>query len=404
MVCGCLALGVAPDCRAQVQTTMTADQPAPHALPPDAALPTHQDRLLTIAFEAASALPVTPHLKTRSTMQESVIAACLELDQPRRAQGYVEQIDNWLRGSAYADLAWYCARHASPGGVQHFVDLASEVAQQESDWRRDQIRTKIAQTFIWLRQEEIASGYASGAASSEASRVEAARAMRAESSEFDVRLEALQGALASGDFDLMRGALEACTILFERFYAEQEQRERLERTIRLYAEQVPVTVRLDLWLTLAQAAIAHEDLDKARSFVTQARSYLEAYGWQSQDKVPYMARIARVQHLAGATVDAERELNAAIALYFTDRHTIITTSRAKALWPIAEAYQAMGRTREALGIYARALEEAAANPNGRPRSMDLVTGCLSMALNNVEPDEAMWERIDAMREGLSAPW
>src|SRR5262245_33770520 len=65
--------------------------------------------LLDIAFRAASAFPVDPHIKNRSRAQEAVVKTALELGQPQRALVETEQIDNWRRGACYAELAFYCA-------------------------------------------------------------------------------------------------------------------------------------------------------------------------------------------------------------------------------------------------------------------------------------------------------
>src|SRR5215813_3973758 len=72
-----------------------------------------QSELLDLAFKTATALPTEPHIKNRSRAQESVVDTCFQLDQPHRAAGYIQGIDNWRRGLAYADLALYCAQHES---------------------------------------------------------------------------------------------------------------------------------------------------------------------------------------------------------------------------------------------------------------------------------------------------
>ena len=69
-----------------------------------------QIKLLDIAFESATAIPVNPHLKDRSKAQENVIETCLRLDQPKRALAYIEKIENWRRGLCYANLAFYYAK------------------------------------------------------------------------------------------------------------------------------------------------------------------------------------------------------------------------------------------------------------------------------------------------------
>ena len=76
-----------------------------------------------VAFAAASAMPLNPHIKNRSRAQEVVVAACLELDQPQRAQRYIEQIANWRRGAGYADLAFHQAQQGRIDQVEPQLEL-----------------------------------------------------------------------------------------------------------------------------------------------------------------------------------------------------------------------------------------------------------------------------------------
>ncbi len=89
----------------------------------DAPLVRYQSELLDLAFETATVIPIEPHIKDRSRAQEGVVAACIELAQPVRAVGYTEQIDNWRRGSAYGDLALFCARLGYTEEAQEYLTL-----------------------------------------------------------------------------------------------------------------------------------------------------------------------------------------------------------------------------------------------------------------------------------------
>src|SRR6185369_9567197 len=57
----------------------------------DKPLEDYRKELLDVAFRAASAFPAHPHLKNRCRNQEAVVDASFQLDQPRRALGYVEK-------------------------------------------------------------------------------------------------------------------------------------------------------------------------------------------------------------------------------------------------------------------------------------------------------------------------
>ena len=102
----------------------------------------------------ATKIPVNPHLRDRSRAQGSVVTACLDLNQPKRAVVYIEKIDDWMRGLEYAELAFYCVRHGDTDNVQHYLNLAGKAADEAEDWRRDKIHVTMARTQAWLGQKK----------------------------------------------------------------------------------------------------------------------------------------------------------------------------------------------------------------------------------------------------------
>ncbi|HKB15496.1 MAG TPA: hypothetical protein VKF62_05490, partial [Planctomycetota bacterium] len=202
-------------------------------LPSEKALAPFQGELLDLAFRAASAMPLDPHVKNRSRAQEAVVAACLELDQPRRALLYIEGIQDWRRGAAYADLAFHCARRGEPRGVQGYLDLAGRIADENAkdenaqEWRRDRIRTKIARTQVWLGEARRAEALEADLVESERGKVDAVRAMRLEAADFDRQMQALEEVVASGSLDRVQNALATYTRLLDRFYDDSQKRARI---------------------------------------------------------------------------------------------------------------------------------------------------------------------------------
>lgn len=370
----------------------------------DAAIPAHQRALLEMAFDVACAIPIKPHVKDRCKLQEEVVAACLQLRQARLALTFAQHIDDWRRGAALADLALYCAKNDRASEVDGFLQQARSIAAGADDWRRDLIRSKIARVHVWMGQETRAAQFTSELGKPEQAVVESAIAERASADQFDARMDSLIASLDSGDFDLMRGALDSCVVLYGRNFDDTTRRERLETVIRLYAERMPVTIRIDLLLQMARHAIERGNALHGRTLTSQASGYLHINGWQAEYRVPYLGRVAAVQALAGDAPAAEGGLNEAIAMYMTDRDTIITVERCRALLPVAEAYRAMDRADAAQSIYRRALEEAGANPNARPRANDLGAACLSLATHDIVPDENLWQLLRELRAGLANPW
>jgi hypothetical protein len=370
----------------------------------DAPLTCSQEQLLDLAFGAASAMPLDPHIKNRSRAQEAVVGACFELELPQRALRYIEQIENWRRGAGYADLAFFCARRDRSAEVRHYLDLAAQSAARSEDWRRDRIRTKIARVYAYLGEAEKAVRLQQGIAASEKGKVARAEAMVCSADAFEEKMESLAAFVSTKDFDLTRNALEAYAELFDRFYGDRARRSLVEERIKTSWESLPIFVRIDLLKELAGSALAHADRAKALALVNEAKAIMDSAQWQPRFAIPLTAQLAELRFRAGDEERARTEARAALGLFDAKRDTIVNIDRAGLLRPIAEAYQAMGETATALELYERAVEAGRENPNSRPRAEDLAATACSMAVHAVEPHAELWSRMKEIREGLGDPW
>ncbi len=373
-----------------------------------------QRELLDLAFQTATALPVEPHIKNRSRAQEAVVATCLELDQSRRALEYAERIDNWRRGAAYADIAFYSAQHGDVSGARHCLDLARRISERVEDeavedasaqrWRTDRIRATIARTYLSLGQPEQAAQFEAGVAQSEAGEVEALKVARTDAEAFDEQLAALDSVVATGDFDQVRNALDSYAELYDRSYASEDRRAQVEAKIKAAWKKLPIMVHVELLMELSGYALDHEDRAKALALVEEAELLVNGSRWSPEDQLPVIARMAILRYRAGDEGKARSEADAALAMFDAARDRIVNIYRAGTLRPLAEAYRSMGDTAAALTVYKRAVEEGVENPNSRPRAEDLSATCCSMALHAVEPDAELWARLREVFEGLGQPW
>jgi len=370
----------------------------------DRPLPAYRIELLDLAMDTATAIPVNPHIKTRSQVQEAVVEACLKLDQPRRAFDYAERIENWRKGACYADLAFYCASHGQGDKVQGLLDRADEVAKTAEDWRRDRIRVKIARTYALLGRTLQAERYSANAADSETGKTESVKAMMAGPDDFDTQMQPLDELVAKGSFDLSRNALESMTQLYNRFYGDSDRRLRVEKKIRAAWVQMPVSIRLEILHQMAGFALEHSDSGAARMLIGEARSLYDENYWDPEDGIPQIAKLAEWFYRAGDLEMARTEADRALALFREHRDKIVNIWRARALRPVAEAYQAMGTKDDASTVYRMVVEEGVENPNSRPRAEDLSATCCSMALSGFEPNAEIYNRMRQIYEGLAEPW
>ncbi len=374
---------------------------APAEAPGDKPLDAWRLELLDVAFETASAIPLKPFIKVRARALEQVVETCLELDQPRRALRYVEQMPNWRKGAGYADYAYYCARHGHAGQVQRYLDKAEAVARRpEQAWRQDRIKTKVARTYAWLGRTDEAQRLSKGVEASQTGRVEEVRARRADDKAAEQLIAVLAGRIEAKDFDLRMKALEALTVLYDRFYENADRRGRIEKTIRDGWDKMPGDFRIDLLLKLADAAAGHKDADGALKLVNEARVMADHTVWNMETEVPLRARLAVAYDKAGAEAEARTQAGKAMEVYQARKAKTIDMFRAEALRPLAEAHCEMGDAEGARKLYKLIVEEGMVNPSPRARAVDLVATCCSMARCGTKPGDALAGRIREISKAL----
>jgi hypothetical protein len=344
-----------------------------------------------------------PHLKNRCRAQEAVVVACLELNQPQLARRFIPEIGNWRRGAAWADLAVYCIQHGYRD-VQPMLDLAAEIAATATqDWRRDRVMVKIAHAHALLDQMERAEELTSDVDPSETGKLTGMVATTGDDKAFDSHVATLDTLIAGGQFDIIRNALVSYTQILNRHYDNAARRKLIEEKVKTAAAKLPLVVRLDLLLRMAECALDHHDQSGGLALVDETQGLMDGAEWPPRFGIPLRARVAAMRFRAGDKVRARRDLDAALAECGTEENTLQSFDRAGVLRPLAEAYQQMNDAPTALQVYRRAVEAGAVNPNLRPRTEDLSATCCSMAIHGIEPDEALWKRMHEIREELGRP-
>ena len=339
--------------------------------------------LLNLAFDTATSIPVEPHIKDRSKAQEAVVATCLELGQPMRAEAFIEKMNNWRCGLCYARLALYCEEQGYSHDAQEYLKLAEHSSEGVDGWRKDQITAVInqvrdlpKQVHEQLEKEDL----------------------------FDEQVASLDAMIAAGGFDSSKNALTSYAQLFDCFYENTERRLLIEEKIKTSWDKLPMTVRFELLTKLADIALQHSDPQKALELVNDTQSLLDDYQWPPDVRIPMMATLIELRFRSGDVEKARLDADAAQSLFNSQKEKILNIDRAQTLRSLAEAYHTIGDAQGTLLIYKLAVEAGTENPNSRPRAEDLSATCCSMALNSVEPDAALWTRIYQIKDGLGQPW
>lgn len=364
----------------------------------------YQTELLDVAFESVTKMPVEPHIKDRSRVQGEVITAALILDQPVWALEHIPQIDNWRQGEAFSNLAFYCAQNGMPLRADTYIQKAKSFIEQAEDWRRDRIKTRVAQTYILLGKPEEAQALNQGLVDSETGKVESTQAKSTTEKSFDERVKQFDALIATGNFDIVRNGLMAYARLYGEFYSDPDKRSMIEQKIKSAWGKIPYNIRIEMLSILAEGALKHDDKAQALSFVDEAKEFLDSDRWRPEHKVKLMAIVIKLRHRAGATDQALEEAQTMEKYYQDERERIINIYRAGALRPLAEAYHTIGQPAKALEIYRMAVDAGVENPNARPQAEDLASTCASIARQGLEPNAVLWKRIQEVNEGLKAPW
>jgi tetratricopeptide (TPR) repeat protein len=343
--------------------------------------------LLSFGNAAASAIPVDPHGNDRARSQERVVQAALAVGEVDQAEGIARTIPNWRRGMAMAEIASRRVRDGELDAARRAIADAERVAGQNIEWRKVFVEGAVARAQAEL---DLATG--------------AVAAGSAEDRTVEAQLAELTPITAKGNFDEVRGALDACVDLYQEHYANIERRSLIESTVTSSWTRLPIVVRVELLERMTRIAIEHRDSDRAKALLDQAKAMVDGAQWVPEEHVPTLARLAALRADAGDMGAARTEAEAARETYRKRREEMLSFDRADALAPLASAYQRMGDVTAALELFRLAIEEGAENPNARPRAMDLAATCATMAEAGFEPDEALKSRIRTILGGLVAPW
>lgn len=396
-------IAATPDAKAETTDKSTPDTPTTI----DAEITSVQQRLLDLAFDAASAIPTDPHIKDQAKAQQAVALTALELDRPNASLTLANGIDNWRRGYCYAEYAVHLAQKGtlSSEEAEDILERATVIALRTDDWRRDRILATVAQAHTWLGDGEAAAALeASLRDQGEMGKVDRARSLTIDDETFDAHIAQLDRGLASGSFDHARNAMQAYIELLDRYYENATRRATLATRIRESWNPLPIDIRVDLLMQLAEVSLGHNDKPESLRIVNEAEDLIAAHSWTAQHHVPMRGRLVGLRYRAGDIGRAMSDAEAVMTLFESSKPAIYNIYRSQALRPMAESYLAMGEMDKAAALYASIVEYGVENPNSRPRALDLSATSLSMAINGFVPSDELWARMQQIRQDFASPW
>lgn len=380
--------------------------------------------LLDLAFSGVSEMPLRPHIKNRSRAQLSIVEACIELGQPNRAAQYIEQIANWKRWMGLADLAFYLAGNGDEkqaaelvktvqGALRTAEDIRSgrivaaapnPLIDTLEDWRYQAVLSRIAE--VRLMNGTIDSVDADNELYGAVNASILTMGMLSDNAaSFDETLATLRVITEDPGFEIVHLGLLEMAAFAGTHYDRINLNEFIEENVSpKLNKQMPVFLRMDVLLHFADAALNNEDAAAALPLIDQVDEMAEKLNSSPRIYIPEKAKLVQARLQAGQRDAAEAGLQAMISLYESKPDLIVNIERAELLCRIAESAERLGNRNQALVFYTRAVDEGQVNPNSRPQAEDLGRICCSMALHGIEPTEALWNALTAMKDGLGEPW
>lgn len=372
----------------------------------DQPMPGWKVDLIELAFDAATKIPLNPHMLDRAKTQHDVVEACFALNQPQRALGYTKQIPNWRRGVGYARYVAYAARHGQREGLEDYFNKAEELSKVTSqDWHKARILSALAEARLVMGQLDKARALADRAEveDTEQGNLAAAQAKQGTLA-YEEQVQVLQQLTQGKSMDANQHGVAGFVDVYKRHYKNAERREELEKRIATGASRLPGDMQVETQYAMIEAVLANGDHARAVEMINEIKNALADYRGFPETLIEKRTALAALLHKAGEKDQAKADLAEVLKLYDERRHKLLSIDYGKLLRGTAEVFLIQGDQPTAMKVYRRALEEGVVNPNSRPRAMDLAGLCLSLALNDVEPDGPMWERLRQINAGLSDPW
>lgn len=383
-----------------------------------------QQQLLDLAFSGVSEMPLSPHIKNRSRAQLNIVDACLKLGQPNRASEYIERIRNWRRWMGGADLAFYLAENGYAKQALERVEEIQAVLNTAQDIRTGRIVAAAPNPLIdtledWryravlsrIEEVRLVSGTIDSlnADSETYGDVNASalliRMLPDSPETFDDTLNTLRLMTQDPNFEVVHlGLIEMAALVGNSYDRVNLPAFIAENVSPKLNKQMPVFLRLDILRTFADAALENSDPSSALSVLRQVEEWVEPLRSSPRIYIPEQAALVQRLHKAGEMERAEAGLQTMISLYQEKRDLIVNIERATLLCQIAETAEVLGHRTQTVDFYLLAVAEGQVNPNSRPQAEDLGRICCSMALHGVEPTEALWSDLNAMKDGLGEPW
>lgn len=388
--------------KAQAITGADLGPEAPHLLKSQPA-EAFQLELLDLAWQAAVAYPINPHIKNRGRAEEQVVHGALAIHQPHLAWGYTKKVVNWRKGACHAEIAHYLIEQEDPEHVAYFLRQAILNSKDpKQGWRQARVEARVNAARLLIGKDVVAGTQAKEEDFAGQGQAISAKAVGANSEVFDELIASLDSMVEREGYDEMWAAMQAYAELYRHHYPNLERRALITEKARVAWKDMPGIRRFEIMLRFANAALEHEDIQAAAQWVDEADAIRRSYRWAIESDLKLRSEIARALARINRKPAAQDLLSETAELADRELKNLQDLYRANALRPVAEAYAELGDKERALELYVVLVDLGALNPNIRPRVSDITATCVSMAVHGIQPDASLLNRIQGIVNELAS--
>lgn len=355
------------------------------------------------AFRFASRLEVDPNDK--GVAQEAVALEYAVYISPDEALKRIDQVEGWRRGVVMAETAIQLAQAGRADEARALLVRAETYRTTVTGWQNPRIAAHIGAAYAALGDRKEADKF--GAMLSSADRQYSGRpasiaaAAQAKAGDFEGAMSRLRALDADADPDVIWWRTIGYIDVARARAAVPEQRKLAWEAARRSIDKIAGWQRAEALLRLVKEQLGANDAAAARAALADAEQLLRAQSSEALPvKGPMLAELARLWARAGEPRRAGELLAAG------EKAGAATMNiEQPGIWAdLASAHWLAGDKTNARRLYDKALSDAEALVNARPRALAVVEICRSMGRESVPATAAERARLDALYAGLKAPW
>jgi tetratricopeptide (TPR) repeat protein len=355
------------------------------------------------AFRFATAIEADPN--DQAMAQERVVTDLVALGRLEEAGDRAAKIKGWRRGTACADIARSWAERGRSDEARKYLDQAEAARRAATDWGGPRIAAHMAGALAVLGDVERTTSLVEQIARDDPRQYGglAAAAVAgglAQTGDFAGAMSRLRALDEDRDFDVAWWRTTGYRDLARRPDLTAAERSEALRAARGSADGVSGWKRGEALVDIAREYLRRDDRPAAREALLAAEEVVSPLPPTLPVKASLMSELAATWGLHKDTSRARRLLQRAEK----EAPATAVIDRPGALAAIAGARWAVGDHAAAESLYARALTEAEALVNARPRALAVVDICLSLGRNGAAVTPEVRTRLHALFAGLRDPW